>query len=56
LKTAFLGMFVMAAAENLSNEGVCPFGKNGVIAMTAAKRKPGGHNIQIRFGQLKIEK
>ena len=32
------------------------FNKNGLIAMTAVKRKQGGHNIQIRFGQLKMEK
>jgi photosystem II stability/assembly factor-like uncharacterized protein len=28
------------------------FNKNEIIAMTAVKRKQGGHNIQIRFGQL----
>ena len=33
-----------------------PFGKNELIAMTAVKRKQGGHSIKIRFGRLKVNK
>jgi hypothetical protein len=32
------------------------FNKNELIAMTAVKRKQGRHDMQIRFGQLKVKK